>query len=121
MAGGARSAALVEALAAAYRVAQRVRRPKAADRYRRALAYACRFLLQLQYGPLDAWWVRRPETVLGGFRASLVDHTLTSDATGQALLTLAAVLRSVSPDEINRFSDPTVPRRAPPPITKETG
>jgi len=117
-----RSAALVEALSAVHHAARLAKRPEEADRYGRALAYGARYLIQLQVRREDTWAVRRPAAVLGGFRTSLVDHGLKSAETGRSILALADVLRTLSPEEIDRFADPTAvpPVPAPPkPILKE--
>jgi len=106
---GLASAAVVEALAAACVVAVKEREPRAADTYRRALAYGCRYLLQLHCRPEDAWLARKPEDALGGFRASLTDHTIDGALVGRALTALVAVLRAVPAAQVDRFASPEAP------------
>lgn len=69
-----------------------------AERYEQAVRRAARFVMQLEFRPGEAYYVRsRPDTI-GGVRASLCDNTLRIDQCQHALTALDKTRRVLFPD-----------------------
>lgn len=68
-----------------------------AGHYQDVIRRATRFLLQLQFKPEEAYFVRSPRDAVYGFRVSPIDNTLRIDYTQQAWVALRAAREMLWP------------------------
>ncbi len=68
------------------------------EAYEAAVRLAARFLLQLEFKPEEAYYVRSRLDTIGGIRDSLIVSTLRIDACSHALLALMQVQDVLYPE-----------------------
>lgn len=76
---GARTGLYVSALSDALRVARRTGDSDRVHRYERAVSLGARFILQLEFSEIGAYYVRSKIDVLGGIRSELWDAGIKAD------------------------------------------
>ena len=97
------AAVYVEGLAEAYSVAKMLKDKKRIDSYGKTIVRALRFVLNLQFKPVDMYYVKKPSKTLGGFRASLVKNYLRCDITDHAIVGMAKVLSYMEDLELLKY------------------
>jgi hypothetical protein len=86
---GVATASYLEGFAEALRLARRVGDRERAARYEHAVRLAARFVMQLQFRPAEAYYVRSLQDTVGGMRTSPTNNLLRIDHCQHALLGLA--------------------------------
>jgi len=92
---GCATAAYLEGFVEAYRLARDEADPARAQRYETLVRRAARFVMQLQFRPEEAYYVRSPQDAIGGVRRSLTDPRLRIDNTQHALVALMKVRQAL--------------------------
>ncbi|MDD4891944.1 MAG: hypothetical protein PHU85_18650, partial [Phycisphaerae bacterium] len=96
-AGGIGSAAFLEGVVAAHRVAVKAGDAKRADKYARSLRLGARFIDQLTFKKLDAYYSISPKDVIGGLKMSPADHTIRIDNCQHGVCVLLGVREELFP------------------------
>lgn len=86
------TAAFVESLSHAYRVAVQLGENERASQYKRAMLLGMRSLMQLQVKEENTWYVREPEHALGGIRATVTDNNIYALSNANAIFAAEALL-----------------------------
>jgi uncharacterized protein (TIGR00296 family) len=89
---GMSTSSYAEGLAEAYVLAKQTDDKKREKKYKRALDSAIIFILSTQFNEENSFYVKNLSRSLGGFRTSLIDHSLRIDATQHACTALLKVL-----------------------------
>lgn len=85
---GNSTASYMEGINDAYRVAQLFDNRRHIRKYRDSIRAGIRFVLQTQFTPENAFWVKNPTRTIGGFRASLKKAEQRNDYTQHAVSAL---------------------------------
>ncbi len=97
------TAVYVEGLTYAYDLARAADERPRAEAYLNAIRYGLRSLMQLQYRPENAFYLKHPERSIGGLRTTVTDNQLRCDNTQHAVMAALAALRFLDETEL---SDP---------------
>jgi AMMECR1 domain-containing protein len=95
---GISTAPYVEGLIEALRTARAFRETARAGRYADVIGRATRFILQLQFKPEEAYYVRSPTDVIDGFRSSPLESAIRIDNDQHALFALMGARALLWPD-----------------------
>ncbi len=85
------TASYLEGLSDAYKLAKILNDPQRAEKYRKSLILATRFVLKLQFNKKNNFYVKHPDFVVGGFRESLISNQMRVDYTQHGVLSLLKV------------------------------
>ncbi len=96
---GVSTAAYLEGFADALGLARRVGDKQRAARYERLVTSAARFVMQLQFRPEEAYFVRSPRDVVGGIRTSPSLNLMRIDHCQHALIALIKTRQVLFGDE----------------------
>jgi hypothetical protein len=96
---GAPTAACLAGLCDALLLARRVGDKPRAQAYEEAVRLGVRFLMQIEFKPEEAYFVRSLQDTVGGVRASLIDSTLRIDYCGHTLVALTRAREVLYPDD----------------------
>ncbi|MBN2224475.1 MAG: AMMECR1 domain-containing protein [Deltaproteobacteria bacterium] len=91
---GNSTASYMEGINDAYRTARLFENKRHSRKYRNSIENGMRFVLQTQFTPENAFWVKNPKRAVGGFRASLRKVDLRNDYTQHATSALIKAYRN---------------------------
>lgn len=97
------TAVYVEGLTHAYDLARGAADRPRAEAYLNSIRYGLRSLMQLQYRPENAFYLRHKNRSVGGLRTTVTDNQLRCDSTQHAVMAAIAALRFLDEGEL---SDP---------------
>jgi len=96
---GVATASYLEGFTDALMLARTVGDTERARRYEKVVREAARFVMQLQFRPEEAYFVRSPQDAIGAIRAAPAVNKLRIDHCQHALLGLMKTRRALYPDE----------------------
>ncbi|UCG17665.1 MAG: hypothetical protein JSV19_06475 [Phycisphaerales bacterium] len=96
---GAPTAGYLAGLCDALLLARRVGDDARMQAYEEAIRLGARFLMQIEFKPEEAYFVRSLQDTVGGVRASLIDSTLRIDYCGHTLVALTKAREVLYPDD----------------------
>ena len=96
---GAPTAGYLAGLCDALLLARHVGDTARSQAYEGAIRLGARFLMQVEFKPEEAYFVRSRQDTVGGVRASLIDSTLRIDYCGHTLVALTRAREVLYPDD----------------------
>lgn len=100
--GGVGTASFLEGMVPAHRMAVKLGDAKRAAKYAQALRLGARFLDQLTFKKIDAFYCVMPRDVIGGVKNSPVDHTLRIDNCQHAVCAMMGIRDELFPKKTGK-------------------